>query len=208
MGRYVRKGEKGIAILAPIIINKKEEDSFSLENKILQTSNLEKSLVGFKVVYVFDVSQTEGEPLPEPPEWKSPEKNELLSQRLIQFAESRGIKVSEQDLHGDVQGISRGGSILLSPEAGALVLVHELAHELLHRSEDRPYVSRIRELEAEATAYSVGSYFGLKVSSSPNYLILHKVSSKEIMEHYERIRSAVVQIICAVESTIKGLSPS
>jgi hypothetical protein len=67
MGRYVRKGEKGIPILAPILVNEDPDDPDS-----------EKVLRGFKVVRVFDVSQTDGEPLPEPPNWKSPEKNKKL----------------------------------------------------------------------------------------------------------------------------------
>ena len=64
MGRYVRKGEHGIPILAPIFSMVTDEDGEEHER-----------LVGFKVVYVFDISQTDGEPLPEPPDWKSPEKN-------------------------------------------------------------------------------------------------------------------------------------
>ena len=55
-GRYVRKGEKGIVILAPLIGKKRTEDD---------SDNEEKHLFGFRAAYVFDVSQTEGEPLPE-----------------------------------------------------------------------------------------------------------------------------------------------
>jgi hypothetical protein len=68
-------------------------------------------LVGFKVVYVFDVAQTLGEPLPEPPDWKSPEKNLELNERLIQFAQSQGISVTFKNLPGEAQGVSKGGAI-------------------------------------------------------------------------------------------------
>ncbi len=74
LNRYVRKGEKGIPILAPIIIPEDPDDP-----------NSKQQLKGFKVVYVFDVSQTDGEPLPEPPDWKSPEQNAVLSAKFDKF---------------------------------------------------------------------------------------------------------------------------
>ena len=83
MGRFVRKGEHGIPILAPIIVNNKDDDSIKMQQGYSGTSNLNKILIGFKVVYVFDVSQTEGEDLPEPPDWKNLVKNASLSQKLI-----------------------------------------------------------------------------------------------------------------------------
>jgi len=62
MDRWVRKGERGIPILAPIFTTVINEDGKE-----------EKELTGFLTVYVFDISQTDGEPLPEQPDWKSPE---------------------------------------------------------------------------------------------------------------------------------------
>lgn len=91
MKRYVLKGEHGIPILAPVIV-KVDEDGVP-----------DRKLVGFRVVYVFDASQTAGEPLPEPPNWKSPEQNMLLTERLSQYAERIGITVTVQELAGDVQ---------------------------------------------------------------------------------------------------------
>ena len=55
MGRFVRKGEKGIAILAPIV-GRRHADA---------DENDSKSVLGFRAAYVFDVAQTDGEPLPE-----------------------------------------------------------------------------------------------------------------------------------------------
>ena len=83
MGRYVRKGERGIPILAPILVKSLDSDDEDA-----------KELVGFKVAYVFDVSQTEGDPLPEPPDWKSLEQNQELQQKLTAFAQSKGISVT------------------------------------------------------------------------------------------------------------------
>ena len=121
MGRCVRRGEHGIPILAPIFSTVTDEDGVELQR-----------LVGFKVVYVFDISQTEGEPLPEPPNWKSPEKNAELQARLLRFAEHKGIQVELEHLGHDIQGVSKGGKVGIDPEAGTKTLIHEIAHELLH----------------------------------------------------------------------------
>jgi hypothetical protein len=190
MNRYVRKGEHGIAILAPLFGNRDEQKS-ETEKMVI--------VVGYRVVYVFDISQTDGESIPEPPEWKSPEKNAALAQRLIVFANSREIKVSEKLLAGDVQGVSKGGAIELSPTAGTSTLIHEIAHELLHHNNDRPIDFRVRELEAEAVAYVVAKHFGLGVATSPNYIVLNGVGAESIMEHQERIRKIADEIITAVE---------
>ncbi len=58
MGRSVKKGEKGIGIIAPMIGRKKDEDAQADKSK-------DKTVFGFKVVHVFDVSQTEGDDMPE-----------------------------------------------------------------------------------------------------------------------------------------------
>jgi hypothetical protein len=188
MKRYVRKGEKGMPILAPV---------FTLVE--VEEDKEEEKLVGFKTVYVFDISQTEGEALPEPPDWKSPEQNAELSRRLIGFAESKGITVIPKDLAGDIQGVSVGGVIFLSPTAGTKTLIHEIAHELLHHVEAAPKGKTIRELEAEAVAYVVSRHFGMEGLSSPNYVALHGADAEMIMAHLERIRSTGAEIIRAVE---------
>jgi hypothetical protein len=190
MKRFVRKGEHGIAILAPVLVPEENEDGIQFEK-----------LVGFKTVYVFDISQTDGEPLPEPPNWKSPEQNALLTKRLMDFAECRGIQVQLKKLTGDIQGVSTGGIIILSPEAGTKTLVHEIAHELLHHKETRLMLHAERELEAEAVAYVVGKHFGLDGLSSPNYVALHGANAEMIMEHMERIRGIAKEIIQALENT-------
>jgi len=188
MGRYVSKGEKGIPILAPILVKRFDSDA---EN--------DKELVGFKVVYVFDVSQTDGEPLPEPPNWKSPEQDALLTERLIQFAREREITIEIKELVGDIQGMSVGGCITLSPNAGTKTLIHEIAHELMHRDDTRLMDKTIRELEAESVAYVVGKHFGLEGLASPNYVALHGANAEMILAHLECIRNIATQIIKALD---------
>jgi len=138
MGRYVKKGEHGIPIFAPMI-HKEDPDR----------EDSPKVLSGFRVVYVFDVNQTDGEPLPPVPNWKSPEKNAELNEKLIRFAESKGITVTFKELPGETQGVSKGGVIEISPNAGTKTLIHEIAHELMHQGSDVIIGHEIREMEAE-----------------------------------------------------------
>ena len=187
MGRYVKKGEHGIPILAPILVKVNE--------------NSEEELVGFKAVYIFDVSQTEGESLPEPPDWKSPEQNEVLTKRLIKFAESKGINVAFKELTGDIQGVSLGGAILVSPFAGTKTFIHEIAHELLHQNDDRPHDKTIVELEAESVAYVVAKHFGIDGLASPSYIALHGADAEMILAHLERIRVTAKEIITNIDSS-------
>jgi hypothetical protein len=188
LGRKVKRGEKGIPILAPVVV---KNDEFS---------DQEEKVVGYRVVFVFDVSQTVGDPLPEEPDWKSPEKNKELADRLIAFAREHGISVTEKKLQGDVQGVSKGGAIEIDLEAGTSALIHEIGHELLHRGEDRPRWQTIRELEAESVAFVVAKHYGLESAGSPNYVALHGASSELIFSHMERIQKTAAMIIEALEN--------
>ena len=186
MGRWVCKGERGIPILAPLLVKREEQDGHETQH-----------LVGFKVVYVFDVSQTEGEPLPPEPDWKSPEKNQELNQRLIQFANSHGIAVSFKALPGEIQGVSRGGAIEIDLGAGTKTLVHEIAHELMHQGKDNHSSRAIKELEAESVAYVVCRYFGLGSLNSPNYIAFIDLRIEDIFGHMDKIKNIASEIIAA-----------
>jgi hypothetical protein len=187
MGRWVRKGEHGIPILAPVLIKEKDEEGLE-----------EKRLVGFRVVYVFDVSQTNGEPLPPVPDWKSPEKNLELQKKLIDFAKANGIKVTIETLAGDTQGVSMGGSIVLSPEAGTKTLIHEIAHEFLHHVENNQLSRAEKEMEAESVAYVVCSYLGFRNLSSPNYLALQGMKNDGINTHFQIISNLAKKLIIVI----------
>lgn len=189
LGRFVRNGEHGIAILAPI---------FTIE--INKDGDEEQRLIGFKTVFVFDISQTDGEPLPEPPNWKSPQKNAELMDKLIRFATNKGIQVQVKHIGHDIQGVSLGGKIILEPDAGTKTLIHELGHELLHHTENAPSDRTTRELEAESVAYVVAKHFGMDGLSSPNYNALHGATSEMIIDHLERIRKISAELIQAIES--------
>lgn len=187
--RYVKKGERGIPIMAPIPITMKDENG---KEVVLQ--------LRFKTVYVFDISQTDGEPLPEPPDWKSPEKYPDLEDMLIKYANSLNIKVEIEDLSASgSQGYSEGGKIGMDPTAGTKTLIHEIAHELLHHTKEVKLKSRKEiELEAEAVAYVVSRALEINDLKSPNYLALWDADGKKILDRLDTIRSTSNQILTAI----------
>ncbi|NLH88588.1 MAG: DUF1738 domain-containing protein [Firmicutes bacterium] len=197
LGRNVKKGEKGIPIFAPcthVVTEVDEED----ERKV-------RRVIGFKIVYVFDVSQTEGELLPEAPITARGQADGLVP-ILESIARSHGITYGYQTMDGSHHGTSYGGHIEIDArldDAGrASVWVHELAHELLHKGDDRQMLSRLqRETEAEATAYVVCTHFGID-SAAPNYLALWRAEPEEIMGAFQRIRNVASTLIEAIEAEI------
>jgi antirestriction protein ArdC len=190
LGRYVRKGEVGIPILAPCF--KKKDDA-------TDDDETDRTIAFYKVVYVFDVSQTDGEPLPEAPITAKGSDQGLLSV-LEQITAKHGIHLEYKPFTGSHHGTSYGGSIeiddRLEPAGKVSVLLHELAHEFLHHQrEDRTLSSsQQRELEAEATAYVVCSHFNVDTAAF-NYLALWNVLEDEIMASFQRIHTLAMQLI-------------
>jgi len=196
MGRYVKQGQKGIAIFAPMVFKGNE----AADPDGLVT--LEKEQVWFRVVYVFDVAQTEGQPLPDLPLGCAGNPGDL-EQRLCAFATNKGIRIDIGDT-GDAKGYAeqKGTHIVLSRAVGAAeraaVLVHELAHCLLHFGESHRPNLKQRELEAEATAYTVAHHFGLELQSN-FYLASYGVKAADLLESLAIIQQTAHQIIDAVE---------
>lgn len=202
LGRYVRKGEKGIAILAPMFFKDRRQTAEGRET--------ETQRVWFKVVYVFDISQTDGTPLPELPTKSIGDRGQDMLNRLLRFAESQGITVrfvEKCSLNG-AAGTSKGKEIEIRTSetditTQAATLAHEIAHSLLHWTANGKRVTtrdgqeidkRQRELEAEATAYVVGSYFGIQ-SPSDFYLASYKVTPAMLLEAIETIAATVKTIL-------------
>ena len=201
-GRFVRKGEKGISILAPMFFKDKRQQADDSEGEVQR--------IWFKVVYVFDISQTDGTPLPELPTKSVGERGEDMLNRLLRFAESRGIAVrfvEKCSLNG-AAGTSRGIEIEIKTgetdlTTQAATLAHEIAHSLLHFTPDGKRITtrdgkeidkQQRELEAEATAYVVGSYFGIQ-SRSDFYPASYKVTPAMLLEAVETIAATVKTIL-------------
>ena len=199
LGRNVKKGEKGIRILAPIVSKRKQEDDATQEIK--QTNR--PRLSGFRNAYVFDVSQTEGEALPALREIGGDVGENR--ERLFAFVEQQGIELSVSESIAPALGMSYGGRIALLPGQSKAeefsTLVHELAHELLHRAERRAATTRVmRETEAEAVAFIVGKAVGLNTgTASADYIRLYDGNAALLTESLEVIQHASSAILAALE---------
>ncbi|XZE20338.1 ArdC-like ssDNA-binding domain-containing protein [Pirellulaceae bacterium SH449] len=192
LNRFVRKGEKGIAILAPLVRKKKDE----LGERTPESSGAasdEKVLFGFRVVYVFDVSQTEGEEIPSFASLGGDPGDHVDT--LLGIYQEKGIRLEfAEQLPRDANGMSQGGAVTikqsLPPPQKFSTMVHELAHELLHWNDERDNVTKsVRETEAEAVAYVVCRGIGLECSTrASDYIQLWSGDEKLLLQSLDRIR--------------------
>jgi antirestriction protein ArdC len=202
LGRSVKKGEKGIRILAPIIGVRRKNDEEA--NKDITKQNT-AVLVGFRSAYVFDVSQTEGAELPELREI-SGDVGENRD-RLIAFIERPGIGLVFTERIAPALGMSYGGRIAILPGQSKpeefSTLVHELAHEMLHKAERRTATTKtVRETEAEAIAFVIGKAVGLETGTkSADYIQLYHGNASLLAESLEVIQQASALILAALESS-------
>lgn len=190
VGRSVKKGEKGIAIFVPMIKKELVEiDSEEVQNR---------KFCGFRIGYVFDISQTEGAEVPSFfPEMGNEYEGQYLN--LKSLIEAEGIKVVEEEM-GTIQGYSKGGYIGINNKIDGsnkfLTLIHEYAHELLHKGEDAKQLpTETKELQAEATTFIVAKYLGLESPVSKDYLKNWKATPKTLMEELNLILKASKTII-------------
>jgi hypothetical protein len=122
----------------------------------------------------------------------------------MEFASKKDIRVCHSSALGSAEGLSAGGQIVLrkglSPAAETSVLIHELAHEMLHRgtgSQDRDRT--VVETEAEAVAFVVCTAIGLESkAASTDYIQLYQGRKETLMASLGRIQQAASEIIEAV----------
>jgi antirestriction protein ArdC len=194
LGRHVRKGEKGIFILAPMIRKKEITDG--------DCTASERLLLGFRGCAVFDHSQTEGQELPNIGSVKGDPSG--YQDRLAQFVAGQGIELRYAEEIAPARGMSEGGRITLlpgmSPAETFATLVHECAHEMLHRRKNRSEISkRQRETEAEAVAFVVSHAIELETGRAcQNYIQLYQGDAALLMESLENIRAAASCILDAI----------
>jgi len=200
LGRRVKKGEKGIRILAPIIGIKRKRDEEAEKDITKQNTRV---LVGFRNAYVFDVSQTEGAELPAMRE-VSGDVGENYD-RLVSFIKEQGIELVFTDKIAPALGMSYGGRIAILPGQSKAetfaTLVHELGHEMLHKAERRTTTTKtVRETEAEAIAFVVGKAVGLEAgTASADYINLYHGNASLLAESLEVIKDASAVILAALQ---------
>ena len=202
LGRKVKKGERGIRILAPVIGIRRKKDEEA--EKDIRTQN-QAVLVGFRAAYVFDVSQTEGAELPEFSGRVSGSAGEYRD-RLVDFVIAQGIALEFKESIAPALGMSYGGKIALLPGQSSAeefsTLVHELAHEMLHKAERRTATTKtVRETEAEAVAFVVGKAIGLETGrASADYIHLYHGNASLLTESLEVIQKTSALILAAIEN--------
>jgi hypothetical protein len=215
LGRFVKRGEKGIQILAPMVGHRRRKDDADRNNRPDDNAKPQPVLIGFRAVYVFDVAQTEGQDLPEFEHNITGDVGEHRD-RLIAFLDSQNIALEYSENIAPALGVSYGGKIAIlpgqSPAEDLVCLVHETAHELLHKSTRRTMTTAsVRETEAEAVAFIVGQAVGLEMGkSSSDYIQMYAGNAALLAESLEVIQhtSAVILDAITAESATTQNAPS
>jgi antirestriction protein ArdC len=195
LGRFVKKGEKGITIFAPILV---KHTPTSLEQLQDRESDVFR-LTGFRAAYVFDIEQTEGKPLPAFATSKGDPRD--ATERLKDLVARKGIPLEYDGSIAPALGMSSGGRIRLVPGLSAAeefsVLTHELAHEMLHHHEDRPSLPKVvRETQAEAVAFVVSRAVGLETNTAAaDYIALYNGDKKTLAESLATIQETAGRIL-------------
>ena len=230
-GFTVNKGEKGIKILVPnrlsdyFINSKGEEVKLSKatpeEKRLIEQGEIEvrKGKLIFNQGYVFEVSQTnaKAKDLPKifPGRWLDGEVNnyDLMYKAMENIANKIGVRIIEpKEELGSVKGVSYPltKEVALNPRNTQLqnvkTLIHELAHAKLHTMETRDnYTTNEKEFQAEMSAYSVCSYFGLDTSEySFRYIKswTENVELKDKEKLINEVRETVKEYIEIIEETL------
>jgi hypothetical protein len=158
-----------------------------------------RAISGFRTVFVFDVSQTEGEPLAEFATSHG-EPGELIG-KMEALILKREISLRYETIPGGANGVSSGGTITVRPDLSASetfrVLIHETSHEMLHQGDRRGDTTKVlRETEAEAVAFIVTSTFGIDSKNrSSDYIQLYTGDKAALVRSLDRIQRTACEII-------------
>ena len=206
MGRTVRKGEKGIGIIAPMIGKKKGDD------EVRENGAEKRAIFGFKVVHVFDVSQTEGDDLPDVADVSGDPGQYLAA--IEWLTRDWGIKLTYDDILTGADGLSKKGEVViargLSPAKRLLTIAHEVAHERLHCDRERRAntTKTSRETEAEAVAYVVGRSLGLDaLDHCADYIQLYDGDAEVFAKSMECIQKTAAEILKGVHEYLAAAAP-
>jgi N-terminal domain of anti-restriction factor ArdC len=191
LGRKVKKGERGIRILAPIVGVKRKKDEEAEKDITKQNTRV---LVGFRNAYAELPALRE----------MSGEVGENRA-RLISFINRQDIELVFTENIAPALGVSYGGRIAILPgqsEAEEFsTLVHELAHEMLEHAKRRTTTTKVvRETEAESIAFVVGKAVGLNTgTASADYIHLYHGNASLLAESLEVIQQTSAVILAALQ---------
>lgn len=219
--RSVNKGEKGIVILAPTKFKRtviKYEDGHPVIGEDGEPVKVEKEFQSFKPVYVFDVSQTHGEPVPTIGVDELSGAVDAYDGIFEAIRSVAPVPVAFDKISNGAKGyyshtekrivLNEGMSDLQTLKT----LIHETAHSLLHdndvlKSTGEKKDQQTREVEAESVAYTVASYLELDTSEYSFGYIAGWSGSRKIevvKESMETIRKCSSEIITSVENALRA----
>jgi uncharacterized membrane protein (UPF0127 family) len=214
LGRWVKRGERGIAILAPCFPPKQAKPE-SVESTEEETREEDQPLMPlfFKVVYVFDLSQTEGKVLPE---FAVPsltgEANETLFDEVLYLAKSEKMEVSFEprpNQDPDIKGMYYGKNIWVKPDESRAQQLKTLIHEVAHYYSEGVFRIPRRDAEtiAESVAFTVGAHFGFDTGTrSFPYVALWSQDKKVLEENLAAIRKVSAKIIDTLELITRNVA--
>ena len=229
--RNVKKGEKGIKIIAPSPFKIKQETEkidpqtqkpvIGRDGKPV-TEEKEITIPAYKVVSVFDVSQTEGKELPDIAVDALTGDVEQYSDFFAALEKTSPVPIGFEKIEGGAHGYYHLEDKRIALDEGMSELqtlktaIHEIAHAKLHdidlnapKDEQQPRVDRrTREVEAESVAYTVCQHYGLDTSDYSFGYVAGWSSGRELAElknSLETIRSAAADIINSINEHIAEL---
>ena len=233
-GRNVMKGQKGIKIIAPSPFKIRQEmkkiDPHTQQPIIGKdgkpvTEEKEITIPAYKVVSVFDVSQTEGKELPDIAVDELTGDVERYKDFFAALEKTSPVPIGFEQIAGGSHGYYHLEDKRIAIDEGMSELqtlktaIHEIAHAKLHdidlnapENEQRPRVDRrTREVEAESVAYTVCQHYELDTSDYSFGYVAGWSSGRELSElksSLETIRSAAAEIINSIDETLAELSKS
>lgn len=228
--RNVKKGEKAIKILAPAPFKaKKEVQKLDAQGRPVMgkdgkpvTEVQEIQVPAFKIVSVFDVSQTEGEPLPSIGVEELTGSVERYGEFFKALEQTSPVPISFEDIPGGSHGYYHLTEKRIAIQEGMSELqtlktaIHEIAHSKLHAIDpeapaieqaDRPD-SRTREVQAESVAYAVCQHYGLDTSDYSFGYVAGWSSGKDLKElkaSLETIRATAHELITTIDGHLAQL---
>ncbi|MBU8989954.1 DUF4316 domain-containing protein [Faecalibacterium prausnitzii] len=227
--RNVKKGEKAIKILAPAPFKaKKEVQKLDAQGRPVMgkdgkpvTEVQEIQVPAFKIVSVFDVNQTEGEPLPSIGVEELTGSVERYGEFFKALEQTSPVPIGFEDIPGGSHGYYHLTEKRIAIQEGMSELqtlktaIHEIAHSKLHaidpeapaKQADRPD-SRTREVQAESVAYAVCQHYGLDTSDYSFGYVAGWSSGKDLKElkaSLETIRATAHELITTIDGHLAQL---
>lgn len=226
MGRYVKKGEKGISILAPAPykiereqtkLDEKGRPVFDADGEPVK-EKVEVTIRAFKVVKTFDLSQTDGKELPTIGPSELVGNIEGYPKLLQALQEISPVPVSFELIDGDAKGFYHLEDKKIVVQDGMSevqtikTLLHEMAHQKLHDKDNVPEAKDIsrngKEVEAESVAYVVCQHYGINTSDYSFSYVAGWTEGKETPElkaSLDKIRQTASEFIYQIDQKMEVL---